>query len=86
MIKLDMMDKKKQSLKEIFTEALEYYKKKDFKTTEVFCYKILSINPNHFDSLSLLSNLFAINKNFDKCILKRYKLSHFRMEISRIKF
>ena len=66
MIKLDMMDKKKQSLKEIFTEALEYYKKKDFKTTEVFCYKILSINPNHFDSLSLLSNLFAINKNFDK--------------------
>jgi len=61
-----MMDKKKQSLKEIFTEALEYYKKKDFKTTEVFCYKILSINPNHFDSLSLLSNLFAINKNFDK--------------------
>ena len=27
MIKLDMMDKKKQSLKEIFVEALEYYKK-----------------------------------------------------------
>ena len=60
------MDKKKQSLKVIFTEALEYYKKKDFKTAEIFCYKILSINSNHFDSLSLLSNLFAINKDFSK--------------------
>ena len=60
------MDKNKQSLKTIFAEALEYYRKKDFKTAEIFCYKILGINPNHFDSLSLLSNLFAINKNFDK--------------------
>jgi len=60
------MDKKKQSLKAIFAEALEYYKKKDFKTAEIYCYKILSINQNHFDSLSLLSNLFAVNKDFDK--------------------
>ena len=60
------MHKKKQSLKAIFVEALEYYKKKDFKTTEIYCYKILSINQNHFDSLSLLSNLFAVNKDFDK--------------------
>ena len=59
-----MMDKKKNSLKEIFAEALECYKKKDFKTAEIYCYKILSINPNHFDSLSLLSNLFAINKEY----------------------
>ena len=43
------MDKKKQSLKTIFAEALEYYKKKDFKTAEIYCYKILSIDPNHFD-------------------------------------
>ena len=60
------MDKKKKSLKAIFAEALEFYKKKDFKTAEIVCYKILSINPNHFDSLSLLSNLFAINRNFNK--------------------
>ena len=60
------MDKNIQSLKTFFTEALERYKKKDFKTTEVFCYKILSIDRNHFDSLSLLANIFAINRNFDK--------------------
>ena len=60
------MDKKKQSLKEIFVEALEYYKKKDFKTAEIYCYKILSIDPNHFDSLSLLANIFAVSRNFSK--------------------
>ena len=53
------MDNKKQSLKTIFSEALQYYRKKDFKAAEVYCYKILNINPNHFDSLSLLSNIFA---------------------------
>jgi len=30
------MDKNIQSLKTFFTEALERYKKKDFKTTETF--------------------------------------------------
>ena len=58
------MDKNIQSLKTFFTEALEHYKKKDFKTTEVFCYKILSIDSNHFDSISLLANIFAIKRNF----------------------
>ena len=53
------MDNKKQSLKIIFSEALEHYKKRDFKAAEVYCYKILNINPNHFDSLSLLANIFA---------------------------
>ena len=60
------MDNKKQSLKTIFSEALEYYGKKDYKTAEVYCYKILTINPNHFDSLSLLSNIFAVVRNFKK--------------------
>ena len=60
------MNKNKQSLKGNFVEALKHYKNKDFKAAEIFCYKILSIDSNHFDSLSLLSNLFAINKNFDK--------------------
>ena len=40
------MNKNKQSLKGIFVEALKHYKKKDFKTTEIFCYKILSIDSN----------------------------------------
>ena len=60
------MDKKKKSLKETFAEVLEYYKKKDFKKAEIYCYKILSINPNHFDSLSLLANIFAVSRNFNK--------------------
>ena len=60
------MNKNKQSLKTIFVEALGHYRKKDFKTAEVFCYKILSINSSHFDSISLLANIFAINRNFDK--------------------
>ena len=60
------MNKKKLSLQTMFDDALGHYKKKDFKTAELFCYKILSINRNHFDSLSLLSNLFAINKNYNK--------------------
>ncbi len=60
------MNKKKKSLKAIFAEALEHYKKKDFKSVEIYCYKILSIDPNHFDSLSLLANIFAVNRNFDK--------------------
>ena len=57
------MNKNKQSLKTIFAEAVGYYRKKDFKTAEVFCYKILSIDRSHFDSISLLSNICVINKN-----------------------
>ena len=60
------MNKNKQSLKTIFVEAVGHYRKKDFKTAEVFCYKILSIDRNHFDSISLLANIFAVNRNFDK--------------------
>ena len=60
------MEKNKQSLKTIFAEALEYYKRRDFKTAEVLCYKILSIDHNHFDSISLLANIFGVNRNFDK--------------------
>ena len=46
------MNKNKQSLKATFAEALQNYQKRDFKTAEIFCYKILSIDANHFDSLS----------------------------------
>ena len=56
------MNKNEQTLKSIFVKAAENYKKKDFKTAEIHCYKILSIDPNHFDSLSLLANIFASSK------------------------
>jgi len=60
------MDKNKQSLKNIFLEAVEHYKKRDFKTAELFCYKILSIDKNNVDSISLLANIFAVNNDYVK--------------------
>ena len=60
------MNKNNRSLKTIFTEALEHYRKRDLKTAEIVCYKILSIDPNHFDAISLLANISAVNQNFDK--------------------
>ena len=62
------MSKKDKSLKATFAAALENYKKKNYKNTEICCYKILSIDPNHFDSISMLATITAINKNFDKAI------------------
>ena len=62
------MSKKDKSLKATFEIVLENYKKKDFKNAEIYCYKILSIDPNHFDSISMLATIAAINKNFDKAI------------------
>ena len=62
------MNKKGKTLKEDFIEAVQSFKKKDFKNAEIVCYKILSIDPNHFDSISLLATLAAINGNFDKAI------------------
>ena len=58
------MDKK--TLKEIFVEALQNYQKGDLKTAENFCYKILSIDSNNFDSIFLLASIFAKAGNFDK--------------------
>jgi tetratricopeptide (TPR) repeat protein len=60
------MNTNNKSLKEIFSEALQFYQAKDLKSAEVLCSKILNINPDHFDSIILLSNINAINKNFDK--------------------
>ena len=60
------MKKNKLSLRETFVEALKNYKKKNFIAGENLCNKILSIDPNHFDSLVLLSNISAINRNFIK--------------------
>ena len=60
------MEKKNKTLKEIFAGAFENYQKGDLKIAENFCYKILSIDPNHFDSILLLASIFAKNNNFNK--------------------
>ena len=60
------MNTNNESLKVTFKTALEYFKKKDFKTAEIYCYKIHSINPNHFESIQLLATLEAIKGNFEK--------------------
>ena len=60
------MKKKSLTLKETFIIALGNYKKKQFSAAENICNKILSINPNHFDSLSLLANIYAINNDFSR--------------------
>ena len=54
------------TIKETFVFALESYKKKDFQEAENTCNKILSIDSFHFDSLMLLSNIFAMKRNFMK--------------------
>ena len=60
------MKKKNQSLNEIFSTAEENYKKKDFQTAEILCNKILNIDPNHFNSLFLLSTIFGIKNDFKR--------------------
>ena len=54
------------SLKTIFAEAVENYKKKNLKNAEILCFKILSIDSNHFDSIFLLASLSAVNNNYEK--------------------
>jgi len=63
------MKKKNKTFKEIFEEAFGYYKKGDLKIAENMCYKILSIDTNHFDSILLLASIFARNNNFNKAKL-----------------
>ena len=60
------MDKKNKTLKETFALAFRNYKNKDFKSAELLCRKILSINFNHFDSTFLLASLSAIQGNFNE--------------------
>ena len=58
------MNKKSKTLKEDFIEAVQSFKKKDFKNAEIVCYKILSIDPNHFDSISLLATISAVKGDY----------------------
>ncbi len=58
------MNKNQTTLKETFLIAYQSYKKKNYEEAKAICYKILNIDPNHFDSIILLANLAALNRNF----------------------
>ena len=60
------MNNKGQTLKETFSQALQSYKKKNYKNAEFLCYKIINIDPNHVDSLSLLATICAFHKDYIK--------------------
>ena len=60
------MNKKNEPLKMTYMRALESYKKKDYKNAETYCYKILSIDSYHFDSIFLLASIAGANKNYDQ--------------------
>ena len=54
------------TLKDTFIKALQSYQKKNFETAQTLCYKILSIDPNHFESKTLLANISAKNRDFSQ--------------------
>ena len=60
------MNRNNLTLKETFEAAREKYIKKDFKTAETLCYKILSIDNNHFESKALLADMLSKTGNFNK--------------------
>jgi len=60
------MNKKNEPLKMTYMRALESYKKQDYKNAETYCYKILSIDSYHLDSILMLSRISVINKNLDQ--------------------
>lgn len=60
------MEKKSEPLKMTFMKALESYKKQDYKSAEIFCYKILSIDSYHFDSIMMLANIEGARNNLDQ--------------------
>jgi len=62
------MKKNRLSLKETFNQAKQNYKNKNFNEAQIICYKILSIDHNHFESKVLLADILAKNKNFKDAI------------------
>ena len=60
------MNKKNEPLKMTYMRALECYKKQDYKNAETYCYKILSIDAYHFDSIFMLASIAGSNKNFNE--------------------
>ena len=60
------MNKNSPTLKKTFETARKNYIKKDFKAAETLCYKILSIDHNHFESKALLADILSKVGNFSK--------------------
>ena len=60
------MKQKNSTLRQTFADAMQNYNKKKFQTSETLCYKILSVDPNHFESRLLLANIFAKNRDFSR--------------------
>ena len=58
------MSEKFFELQETFNQALENYKKKNFKIAEQLYNQILKNKPNHFESLLYLSLILLNNRNF----------------------
>ena len=71
------MEKKDKTLRETFALAYQDYKNKNYKSAELLCKKILSIDSNHFDSIFLFANLSARQQNFEeskKLLLKAIEI------------
>ncbi len=60
-----MKNNNSRSLKEIYIEAVENYRNKNLKIAEKLCFKILSIDSNHFDSIFLLATISAVSRNYE---------------------
>ena len=60
------MNRNRPTLKETFDTARQNYSKRNFKTAETLCYKILSIDHNHFESKALLADIFSKTGDFNK--------------------
>ena len=61
-----IMNKKNEPLKMTYIKALESYKKKDYKNAEIYCYKILSIDSYHVDSILMLASIAGAKNNLDQ--------------------
>ena len=61
-----MLKKNKETLKDIFVEAVQNYKKRKFDRAEILCRKIRSIDPNHFESHVLLADIAAKKEDYKK--------------------
>ena len=68
------MNKNNRSLKTIFAEALEHYRKRDLKTAETVCYKILGIE-NRIEQIiaNLLENSISFSEENQEILVKIYK-------------
>ena len=60
------MNRNSTTLKETFETARQNYSERNFKTAETLCYKILSIDRNHFESKTLLADIFSKTGDFNK--------------------